>query len=248
MRAPSGNSSAASEAASGSLTARRLASTTTRKRSSAGGGSGVTAPLFSAMTVRTAVTFARDRNLEREAVIEERAVLRDALQRSLGDNRADEIISRLAATIERRPFEFLRRTPPEQIHVFLRNESPQTIALVVANLHTVQGEIHEARAAQQHARRVVEGVAPVVHVIGEPRARESPPLIYAGRKVVREPAERQPLLLPKRKAAKNRAQVLCAELNRMGVSGRLHLPLNRDHHPLVFMDGPDRVGQPRAAE
>ena len=50
--------------------------------------------------------------------------------------RAEEIIARLAATIERRPFEFLRRTPPEQIHVFLRNESPQTIALVVANLHT----------------------------------------------------------------------------------------------------------------
>jgi flagellar motor switch protein FliG len=61
---------------------------------------------------------------------------RNILERSLGGNRADEIIGRLAATIERRPFEFLRRTPPEQIHVFLRNESPQTIALVVANLHT----------------------------------------------------------------------------------------------------------------
>src|SRR4051812_15771407 len=61
---------------------------------------------------------------------------RSVLQRSLGGTRADEIIGRLAATIERRPFEFMRRTPPEQIHVFLRNESPQTIALVVANLHT----------------------------------------------------------------------------------------------------------------
>jgi flagellar motor switch protein FliG len=61
---------------------------------------------------------------------------RNVLQRSLGAVRAEEIIGRLAATIERRPFEFLRRTPAEQIHVFLRNESPQTIALVVANLHT----------------------------------------------------------------------------------------------------------------
>ena len=61
---------------------------------------------------------------------------RSLLQKSLGNERADEIISRLAATIERRPFEFLRRTPPEQIHVFLKNESPQTIALVVASLHT----------------------------------------------------------------------------------------------------------------
>jgi conjugative relaxase-like TrwC/TraI family protein len=34
---------------------------------------------------RQAVTFARDRNLEREAVVEERAILRDALQRSLGE-------------------------------------------------------------------------------------------------------------------------------------------------------------------
>jgi flagellar motor switch protein FliG len=61
---------------------------------------------------------------------------RNVLMRSLGEDRADEIIGRLAATIERRPFEFLRRTPAEQIVVFLRNESPQTIALVVSNLHT----------------------------------------------------------------------------------------------------------------
>lgn len=61
---------------------------------------------------------------------------RGILERSLGASRAEELIGRLSATIERRPFEFLRRTPPEQIHVFLRNEAPQTIALVIANLHT----------------------------------------------------------------------------------------------------------------
>jgi flagellar motor switch protein FliG len=61
---------------------------------------------------------------------------RNILERSLGSTRAEELIGRLSATIERRPFEFLRRTPPEQIHVFLRNEAPQTIGLVIANLHT----------------------------------------------------------------------------------------------------------------
>jgi flagellar motor switch protein FliG len=61
---------------------------------------------------------------------------RSVLMRSLGEDRADEIIGRLAATIERRPFEFLRRTPAEQIVVFLRNESAQTQALVISNLHT----------------------------------------------------------------------------------------------------------------
>jgi conjugative relaxase-like TrwC/TraI family protein len=43
---------------------------------------------------RTAVTFARDRNLEREAVVEERAILRDALQRSMGEARIDDISGR----------------------------------------------------------------------------------------------------------------------------------------------------------
>ncbi|MHB1569427.1 MAG: flagellar motor switch protein FliG [Solirubrobacteraceae bacterium] len=61
---------------------------------------------------------------------------REVLERALGPDRAKEIIGRLASVIEKRPFEFLRRTPPEQVVTFLRNESPQTVALVIANLHT----------------------------------------------------------------------------------------------------------------
>lgn len=61
---------------------------------------------------------------------------RQVLEASVGSERAAEIIGRLAAIIEMRPFEFLRRTPPDQIATFLQTESPQTIALVVANLHT----------------------------------------------------------------------------------------------------------------
>ena len=61
---------------------------------------------------------------------------REVLERALGPERAAEIIGRLSSVIEKRPFEFLRRTPPEQVVTFLRNESPQTTALVIANLHT----------------------------------------------------------------------------------------------------------------
>ncbi len=61
---------------------------------------------------------------------------REVLERTLGHEQAAEIIGRLSAQIERRPFEALRKTPPEQILAFLGNEAPQTIALVVANLHT----------------------------------------------------------------------------------------------------------------
>lgn len=61
---------------------------------------------------------------------------REVLEKALGPNRASEIIGRLSTVIEMRPFEFLRRTPPEQIVTFLHNESAQTVALVIANLHT----------------------------------------------------------------------------------------------------------------
>ena len=61
---------------------------------------------------------------------------REVLERALGHDRAAEIAGRLSTLIEMRPFEFLRRTPAEQIVNFLRNEAPQTVALVVANLHT----------------------------------------------------------------------------------------------------------------
>jgi flagellar motor switch protein FliG len=62
---------------------------------------------------------------------------RDVLERALGAERAQEFVGRLAASSDRRPFEFLRRSTPEQIAGLLRSESPQTIALVLANLHTI---------------------------------------------------------------------------------------------------------------
>jgi flagellar motor switch protein FliG len=61
---------------------------------------------------------------------------REILEKALGNERAEELLSRLTSLSEMRPFDFLRRTPPDQIAGFLRNESPQTIALVVANLHS----------------------------------------------------------------------------------------------------------------
>ena len=62
---------------------------------------------------------------------------REVLEKALGAERAEELIGRLSTVIEMRPFEFLRRTSPEQIVAFLRTESAQTMALVIANLHTV---------------------------------------------------------------------------------------------------------------
>ena len=61
---------------------------------------------------------------------------RDVLERALGSERAEDLIERLSTVMETRPFEFLRRIPPERIVAALREESPQTTALVLANLQT----------------------------------------------------------------------------------------------------------------
>jgi flagellar motor switch protein FliG len=77
---------------------------------------------------------------------------RAVLERSLGPERANELIGRLSATIERRPFEFLRRSSPEQIFAFMRNEAPQTIAVVIANLHTtLAAEVLSQLSPEQQA-------------------------------------------------------------------------------------------------
>jgi flagellar motor switch protein FliG len=64
---------------------------------------------------------------------------REVLEHLLGATRAEEILGQITAQAELRPFDFLRRTPPEQIATFLADEAPQTIALVVASLHTTLG-------------------------------------------------------------------------------------------------------------
>jgi flagellar motor switch protein FliG len=59
---------------------------------------------------------------------------REVLEKAVGHERSQEIMARLEAVVEQRPFDFLRRSTPEQINGFLNKEAPQTIALVVANL------------------------------------------------------------------------------------------------------------------
>jgi flagellar motor switch protein FliG len=82
---------------------------------------------------------------------------RDVLAQALGSERAAAIINRLQTTIERRPFEFLRRIPAEQIVGFLRNEASQVVALVVASLHAtlaaeVLGYLSEGEQAETSLR------------------------------------------------------------------------------------------------
>ena len=51
-------------------------------------------------SAQAAVTYARDRNIEREAVVEERLLVRDALKRAMGDARLDQVRANLNKRIE----------------------------------------------------------------------------------------------------------------------------------------------------
>jgi flagellar motor switch protein FliG len=66
---------------------------------------------------------------------------RDLLAKSLGQERADEIMGKLSATLAEMPFEAMRRADPRQLLSFLAEEHPQTIALVLAHLSPAQSAV-----------------------------------------------------------------------------------------------------------
>ncbi len=98
---------------------------------------------------RTAVTFARDRNLERDAVVDERALLRDALLRSLGEARINEIKHEVDRRVERGDFITVEQEPGRAGRAVT---TPQMIALEHETMERM-------RAGQgQHAKLVTEPI------------------------------------------------------------------------------------------
>ena len=63
---------------------------------------------------------------------------REILEKALGTQKALDIINKLTASLQVRPFEFVRRTDPAQLLNFIQKEHPQTIALILAYLSPLQ--------------------------------------------------------------------------------------------------------------
>lgn len=59
---------------------------------------------------------------------------KEVLERAYGSDRTVEIIGRISASLQVRPFDFTRRTEPTQLLNFIQGEHPQTIALILAYL------------------------------------------------------------------------------------------------------------------
>lgn len=63
---------------------------------------------------------------------------KELLDKALGEERAKDVIGRLTASLQVRPFEFVRKTDASQLLNFIQDEHPQTIALILAYLSSSQ--------------------------------------------------------------------------------------------------------------
>ena len=59
---------------------------------------------------------------------------KDLLQKALGEEKAKDVLGKLTASLQVRPFEFIRKTDASQILNFIQDEHPQTIALILSYL------------------------------------------------------------------------------------------------------------------
>ncbi|SCW42835.1 flagellar motor switch protein FliG [Paenibacillus tianmuensis] len=84
---------------------------------------------------------------------------KEILEKALGSQKALDIINRLTATLQVRPFDFARKADPAQILNFIQNENSQTIALVLAYLQPEQASIILSSLPQEKQADVAKRVA-----------------------------------------------------------------------------------------
>ncbi len=63
---------------------------------------------------------------------------KELLEQSFGEEKASDVISKLTASLQVRPFEFVRKADSSQLLNFIQDEHPQTIALILSYLAPAQ--------------------------------------------------------------------------------------------------------------
>lgn len=87
------------------------------------------------------------------------AYAKEILERALGSQKATDILHRLTATLQVRPFDFARKAEPTQILNFIQNENPQTIALVLSYLLPEQSSAVLSSLPQEKQADVARRIA-----------------------------------------------------------------------------------------
>lgn len=66
---------------------------------------------------------------------------KELLEKALGSEKAMDVISKLTASLQVKPFEFVRKTDASQLLNFIQDEHPQTIALIMSYLSPAQSSM-----------------------------------------------------------------------------------------------------------
>ena len=66
---------------------------------------------------------------------------KELLENALGAEKALEVIGKLTASLQVKPFEFIRKTEASQVLNFIQDEHPQTIALILSYLSPAQSAL-----------------------------------------------------------------------------------------------------------
>ncbi len=66
---------------------------------------------------------------------------KELLEKALGPEKAMDVISKLTASLQVKPFEFIRKTDAQQLLNFIQDEHPQTIALILSYLPASQAAL-----------------------------------------------------------------------------------------------------------
>ena len=84
---------------------------------------------------------------------------KDLLEKALGAEKANEVIGKLTASLQVRPFEFVRKTDASQLLNFIQEEHPQTIALILSYLSANQAAAIIGALAQDKQTDVARRIA-----------------------------------------------------------------------------------------
>ncbi|MFB9329696.1 flagellar motor switch protein FliG [Paenibacillus aurantiacus] len=84
---------------------------------------------------------------------------KEILEKALGESKALEVINRLTATLQVRPFDFARKADASQILNFIQNENAQTIALVLSYLGADQSASILSSLPQEKQAEVARRIA-----------------------------------------------------------------------------------------
>lgn len=84
---------------------------------------------------------------------------KELLEKALGTEKAVDVISKLTASLQVRPFEFVKRADASQLLNFIQDEHPQTIALILSYLSSGQASAVIGSLAPDKQAEVAKRIA-----------------------------------------------------------------------------------------